>query len=149
MERLKHFKWSIVLIIIHLILVLYFSTLLGPEDLIPRRWDYRGEIGSYSSRAFGLWFFWGMNAIIVFAFILFPLYSVRYRRNPDVAAEVFERAGGICENCEYPAPFIKAKDGMPYLEIHSVISFQEGGEDSVSNTIAVCPNCHRKLHLGE
>ena len=24
----------------------------------------------------------------------------------------------------------------------------EGGDDSVENVIAVCPNCHRELHFG-
>ena len=22
-----------------------------------------------------------------------------------------------------------------------------GGEDSISNTVALCPNCHRKMHV--
>lgn len=81
MQRLKMFKWSILLVIIHLVIVLYFSTLLGPEDLVPRQWNYRGEVGSYSGRGFGLWFLWGMNAFLVAAFIVFPCYSVRYRKH--------------------------------------------------------------------
>ena len=23
----------------------------------------------------------------------------------------------------------------------------EGGEDSIENTVALCPNCHRKMHV--
>jgi uncharacterized membrane protein len=67
------------MVVIHLILVLYFSTLLGSDDLIPRQWNHRGEIGSYSGRDFGLWFLWGMNLFLVAAFLVFPSYSVRYR----------------------------------------------------------------------
>lgn len=33
--------------------------------------------------------------------------STEYKRNPDVIAEVLERADGICENCCKPAPFLE------------------------------------------
>ncbi|UWX58395.1 hypothetical protein NY406_03780 [Chlorobaculum sp. MV4-Y] len=36
-------------------------------------------------------------------------------RNPDVVAEVLENAKGICSRCNKPAPFLRAKDGSPYL----------------------------------
>lgn len=70
------------------------------------------------------------------------------KRNPDVIAEVLERANGICENCGKPAPFYRASDGSPYLEIHHHFRLADGGEDTVENAIAVCPNCHRELHYG-
>ena len=69
-------------------------------------------------------------------------------RNPDVVAEVLHRAAGICENCSKPAPFFKKKDGKPYLEVHHKIQLSDDGEDTVENAIALCPNCHRKLHFG-
>ncbi len=69
-------------------------------------------------------------------------------RNPDVVAEVLFRAAGICENCTKPAPFLRKKDGKPYLEVHHKIQLSDGGEDTVQNAIALCPNCHRKLHFG-
>ena len=71
-----------------------------------------------------------------------------YRRNPDVVAEALSRANGVCEQCNNPAPFNKAKDGTPYLEVHHIKQLAKGGEDTLENTIAVCPNCHRKLHFG-
>ena len=71
-----------------------------------------------------------------------------YKRNPDVVAEVLIRASGVCENCNQPAPFIRAKDGTPYLEVHHKIRLASGGEDTIANAIAVCPNCHRELHFG-
>ena len=74
--------------------------------------------------------------------------TVTYSRNQDVVAEALERAKGICEECKSPAPFMKRSDGMPYLEVHHKIPLADGGEDTVENTIAVCPNCHRRLHYG-
>ncbi len=71
-----------------------------------------------------------------------------YSRNPYVVIEVLNRSKGICELCKNKAPFIRKSDGTPYLEIHHKIPLSENGEDTVENTIALCPNCHRKLHYG-
>jgi 5-methylcytosine-specific restriction protein A len=32
--------------------------------------------------------------------------------------------------------------------VHHRIPLAKGGEDSVDNAVAVCPNCHRKGHYG-
>ncbi|HEV7586731.1 MAG TPA: HNH endonuclease [Longimicrobium sp.] len=71
-----------------------------------------------------------------------------YLRNADVVAEVLHRATGACERCRQPAPFIRKRDGTPYLEVHHIQTLAEGGEDTVENAIALCPNCHRELHYG-
>lgn len=71
-----------------------------------------------------------------------------YIRNPDVVAEVLSRAEGNCEKCKRKAPFKKKKDNSNYLEAHHRIPFTEGGEDTVKNAIALCPNCHREAHFG-
>lgn len=71
-----------------------------------------------------------------------------FQRNPDVIAEVLIRANGICEKCNNKAPFYRASDGTPYLEVHHLIRLADGGEDTVENAIAVCPNCHKELHFG-
>lgn len=70
-----------------------------------------------------------------------------YCRDPKVKAWVLKRANGICELCKQPAPFICA-DGLPYLEVHHIRPLAEGGPDTPSNTVAICPNCHRELHFG-
>ena len=75
--------------------------------------------------------------------------TTQYRRNPDVIAEVLYRANGICECCHKKAPFISKSTGRPYLEVHHIIQLSKHGEDSVENAIAVCPNCHKKLHFGQ
>jgi|GEM_PF-2406471 len=72
-----------------------------------------------------------------------------YRRNSDVVAELMLRASGICEGCGCNAPFIRASDGTPYLEVHHVLPLAEGGDDTVENAIALCPNCHRRKHFGK
>lgn len=71
-----------------------------------------------------------------------------FRRNQDVVAEVLLRANGQCEACRQPAPFRRAKDGTPFLEVHHVMTLAQGGLDTVENAIAVCPNCHRQQHYG-
>jgi len=69
-----------------------------------------------------------------------------YRRDPAVAAEAKRRAKGICQLCGKPAPFTTKKD-EPYLETHHIVWLSEGGEDTVKNTAALCPNCHRRVHI--
>lgn len=68
-----------------------------------------------------------------------------YYRSPYITEFAKRRADGICELCKQPAPF-KSKDNIPYLETHHIHWLSKGGEDSIENTVAVCPNCHRKLH---
>ena len=76
------------------------------------------------------------------------VYRTEYRRNPDVVAEVRIRANGICEYCRKSAPFFRPSNGQPFLEVHHKKRLADGGEDTVENAIAVCPNCHRELHYG-
>ena len=71
-----------------------------------------------------------------------------FERNPDVVAEVLLRAKGFCENCSSAAPFNRRKDNTPYLEVHHKKRLADGGEDTIENAIALCPNCHRKMHFG-
>ncbi|WP_328319167.1 HNH endonuclease signature motif containing protein [Pseudomonas fulva] len=71
-----------------------------------------------------------------------------YRRDPLVKAWVLRQAAGKCECCQAPAPFHGA-DGLPFLEVHHVIKLAERGADTISNAVAVCPNCHRELHYGD
>jgi 5-methylcytosine-specific restriction enzyme A len=70
-----------------------------------------------------------------------------FHRNADVIATVLLRADGICEGCGSAAPF-KTPKGKLYLEVHHRLRLADGGEDSVDNAIALCPNCHRERHFG-
>lgn len=71
-----------------------------------------------------------------------------YVRNPDVVAEVLQRANGNCEACGEAAPFVRSSNGTPYLEVHHCKQLSDGGDDTVENAVALCPNCHRKKHFG-
>lgn len=68
-----------------------------------------------------------------------------YLRAKYVSEYAKRRANGFCQLCGKPAPF-QDKDGKPYLEAHHVIWLGEGGTDSLDNIVALCPNCHRKMH---
>lgn len=72
--------------------------------------------------------------------------STAFRRNPDVIAEVLLRAAGHCEACHQPAPFMRAADSTPYLEVHHTVPLSAGGVDTVANAVGLCPNCHRAAH---
>lgn len=74
--------------------------------------------------------------------------SVGFRRNADVIVAVLKRAHGVCERCGKNAPFIRRSDGTPFLEVHHRTPLANGGEDTVENALALCPNCHREVHHG-
>ena len=67
-------------------------------------------------------------------------------RDPYVSAYVKRRAKGICDLCCAPAPF-KDKNGKPYLESHHIKWLADGGADTTDNSAALCPNCHKKMHV--
>jgi 5-methylcytosine-specific restriction protein A len=67
-------------------------------------------------------------------------------RNPYVTELAKRRANGICQLCEQPAPF-KNKKGEPYLETHHIVWMSRKGLDTPENTVALCPNCHRRMHV--
>ena len=69
----------------------------------------------------------------------------QYQRNPYVAEHAKRRANGRCELCRNLAPFL---DGdRPYLETHHIKLLARGGPDTIENTAALCPNCHRRMHV--
>jgi 5-methylcytosine-specific restriction endonuclease McrA len=53
---------------------------------------------------------------------------------------------GICQLCEIEAPFLDY-NGEPFLEVHHIEWLSKGGKDSIYNVVALCPNCHRKMHI--
>jgi len=71
----------------------------------------------------------------------------QYERNSVVRDWVLSKANGHCECCKQKAPFA-TNDGFPYLEIHHLRHLADGGSDTTSNTVALCPNCHREMHHG-
>ena len=72
--------------------------------------------------------------------------SNTFIRSAEVIKETKRRANGICQFCNKPAPFVDKK-GNPYLEVHHIEWLSRGGEDSTTNTVALCPNCHMQMHV--
>jgi 5-methylcytosine-specific restriction protein A len=72
--------------------------------------------------------------------------SVQFERDPYVSEYVKRVAGGTCDLCGEPAPF-RDKKQEPYLECHHVVWLSKGGDDAIENTVALCPNCHRRMHI--
>lgn len=75
-----------------------------------------------------------------------PITSTSYKRNPHIVAERLFLANGYCDYCKNPAPFKRRHDSSPYLEVHHITPLSFGGDDTLNNTTALCPNCHRAAH---
>jgi len=67
-------------------------------------------------------------------------------RDSFVAALAKQLAGGRCDLCAKAAPF-RSTDGLPFLESHHVKWLSRNGRDAIDNVVALCPNCHRKMHV--
>jgi len=74
------------------------------------------------------------------------VHTTFYERNADIAEYAKRKAEGICGLCNAPAPFTDLQ-GEPYLESHHIHWLSRGGPDTLENTIALCANCHRKMHV--
>ncbi len=43
--------------------------------------------------------------------------------------------------------FYSDRQGNPYIENHHIIWLSQGNKDSINNTVALCTNCHCKMHV--
>jgi 5-methylcytosine-specific restriction protein A len=71
--------------------------------------------------------------------------TTSFERSPLIRAWVLKNAEGRCEACNAISSF-KTSDEEFYLEIHHMKPLSVKGTDSVTNAVALCPNCHRRLH---
>ncbi len=69
-----------------------------------------------------------------------------YHRDLYLKEAVKRIADGKCQFCGKEAPFTD-NCGEPYLEEHHVKRLADGGSDTIDNVVAICPNCHRKVHV--
>ena len=67
-------------------------------------------------------------------------------RDASVVEYVKKAAKGKCDLCRRAAPF-NSKNGQPYLECHHIVRLADDGKDSIENAVALCANCHRKMHI--
>ena len=74
------------------------------------------------------------------------LVGTIFIRDSYVAASAKKLADGLCDLCKQAAPFLSANN-EPYLESHHIDWLSHSGADSIDNVVALCPNCHRKMHI--
>ena len=74
----------------------------------------------------------------VYARVNFPLEEIN---------KIHDRANNKCEFCECQT--FKKKNGEMYFEIHHIVHYSDGGENSAQNCVLLCPNCHRKIHFAK
>lgn len=70
----------------------------------------------------------------------------QFERNPYVVETIKRKAKGACQLCGKQGPF-NNKNGEPFLEVHHIVWLSKGGEDTIENAVALCPNCHRRMHI--
>ena len=68
-------------------------------------------------------------------------------RDQEVRRRVLLRAMGRCELCGEDG--FLTHDGRVFLETHHIVPLSEGGPDSTTNVVALCPNHHREAHYGK
>lgn len=69
-----------------------------------------------------------------------------FRRDKHVWGWVLRNAKGKCELCRNQT--FRRPDGGWFLEVHHPVWLSQLGSDTVTNAVALCPNCHRRLHGG-
>ncbi|MES3021328.1 MAG: DUF3578 domain-containing protein [Pseudomonadota bacterium] len=82
--------------------------------------------------------------------------SPKYVRSTRVAAAGLAMSNFSCafsSDIDSHKSFISARTGYMYLELHHLIPFSQQSNfnyslDVEENIVALCPNCHRMLHLG-
>lgn len=72
----------------------------------------------------------------------------QFVRNPAVKEFAVRRSDGRCEvpSCGWEG--FRKDDDEQFMEVHHIKFLKAGGEDSILNTCAICPNCHAKAHFG-
>jgi len=76
----------------------------------------------------------------------FESSSTNYERSTFIKEYALRKANGYCQLCLKISPF-KNKYGQYFLEVHHIVWLSKGGDDTKNNVVALCPNCHRKMHV--
>ena len=78
-----------------------------------------------------------------------PVYTTlaTLRKRNQFLAELAKRqANGVCQLCGNSLDYCDSA-GRPYLEAHHIVPLAVDGADAITNMTALCPNCHRKMHI--
>lgn len=73
--------------------------------------------------------------------------AVARSRSALLKGQCLAAAKGRCGFCG-EAPVYVGRDGAPRLQVHHLVPLAEGGEDVLTNLVALCPNCHDAVHHG-
>lgn len=81
------------------------------------------------------------------------LSGMRIPRDPNAAREALASANYVCEIDRDHETFVCAELGRSYVEAHHLMPLSRqpshpANLDVPANIIALCPNCHRKIHYG-
>lgn len=76
----------------------------------------------------------------------YDVTTSRFSRDERVVESAKKLANGVCQLCGENAPF-HDKRGNPFLEVHHIVWLKRKGADKLDNAIALCPNCHSKMHV--
>lgn len=68
-----------------------------------------------------------------------------YERSLAIRDYVLARSVGRCESCVSPTP-LRGIDGAACLQSHHMRRQSDGGPDDPQALVALCPDCHRRVH---
>lgn len=74
------------------------------------------------------------------------ILQVKRDRAQAVRLITLSRADDRCDLCGKKTFLLP--NNHYFLECHHLVWLSDNGVDSVINTVALCPNCHRMMHLG-
>ena len=83
MKRLKQFKWALIVLIAHIMIMTFFAVTLPRQSAVPMHWNIAGDIDGWASKYTALSFFLGINLFVFLMMYFMPLYSPWYKKNEE------------------------------------------------------------------
>lgn len=80
MTRFLKYKWTLLILALHLLAVLYFASVLPADAKVPMHWNIRNQIDCWSGKTTGLLWGVGLNIIMFLLLWLMPWYAPWYRK---------------------------------------------------------------------
>jgi len=79
MTRLMKFKWGLIFLVLHYLILRYFAITLAPEARVPMHWNIQDEIDGWWGKTPALLFYALFNLGLFMLLYAMPWYSPRYR----------------------------------------------------------------------